>query len=427
VSRLEPMQADPAVVLGLSPGGLYLVRALGDAGIPVYGAADKNESGLYSKYLSRDRRWKQLDEEELLRRIKDLGEKHGAPPVLLPSSDRWIEWISQNFEQLREMAVFSESYQPDQYTRFLDKDLFYEVCREIGVPYPLRCRLEDIKQLSRDASGAFGRERLKFPLLIKAGRLHEVTDIMGSKKVFVCRDESDLRRYTLDLPRDRGGWLVQEIVEGPDDDIFCLGGVHTAEGRIEAPVSGRKLRQFPPGFGTAAALRLESPPRELWEYTGILLAALKLDGIFEIEFKRDQKDGVWKVFEINPRTALWFGAARTAGIPLAESVCRAHTGRGQLKSGMIRIAAGKAGTVSRAARNSTIIWRTGVKNFIAAGLRFLRGGGRTGRTKTGKHENTAASWAFWEIGDPLPACLELLSYAGKVFQKIRGKLRKGRV
>jgi len=445
---LRALGPNPVLVLGLSPGGLYLVRALAEAGIPVYGVTHKNESGIYSKYLGGGRGWKNIGDGELIRRIAGLAETHGAAPLLLPSSDRYIEWISEHYGELEPVARFSKSYRPDRYARLLDKDLFYKACEGTGVPYPRRLRLADF--LAGAVAGA-GRPipqaggttpPLNFPLLIKPGRLHEVTDVMGSRKVFVCRDEDELRSRADRLPKDRGGWLVQEIVEGPDDAIYCLGGVHRVGtpasreqaggvhtgggriaariagiGRIKARIAGRKLRQFPAGFGTAAALRLESPPDHLWKDTAALLDALEVDGIFEIEFKLDSRDGLWKVFEINPRTALWFGAARAAGVPLAETAYSMHTGCEPAA------AAAVAGTETGSGQEGRpIVWRTGLKNIIAVGAGTLRGQRRrVGMTgKAGR--KSIPSWAFWEADDPFPLHMELVGYFGKVVRRVWKKM-----
>lgn len=385
-----------AIVLGLSPAGLYLLRALSNAGITVYGVTNKTESGLFSKHiLSKQHRWKGLNDLELLHRIRELATEDGVLPVLLPASDMYIEWISMHYSELKQIALFSGSYSPDRYIDFLDKDRFYSACQKVGVPYPGRIKLADF--FSEGIAYKPG-----FPMLIKPGRLHEVSDVMGSRKVFICHDMEDLEKYMKLLPMNRGSWLVQEIVEGPDNDIYCLGGVHTGNGKILTPVSGRKLRQFPPGYGTAAAFSLESPPSELWTYTKKLLNILKLDGIFEIEFKQDEKDGLWKVFEINPRTALWFGAAQTAGIPLALSLYYIYVGSENLQ--LMEIS------------ESKVVWRTGTKNLIALFMQFIkRVPNREIYKKKGK---TIASWAFWDFTDPMPAFIEMIMYVVKLTKKI---------
>ncbi len=389
-------KVNPAVVLGLSPGGLYLVRALSELGVPVYGASKKNESGICSRHLPKQHVWRLKSGDELLAKIEQLNRKVGTP-VLLPASDEYIEWISEHSGKLKDAAFFSTSYFPKQSAALLDKNLFYAVCEEEGIAYPRRMSLSDLEEVD-------AQSMLRFPVIIKPGRLHEVVEVMGSRKVFVCENRAQLDKYRRVLPRHRGAWLVQEIVRGPDNGIYCLGGVHTGDGKIEATISGRKLRQFPAGYGTAAALRLEPAPPELWEYTRKLVASLQVDGLFEIEFKQDIDDTQWKVFEINARTALWFGAARSAGIPLAAKAYELHSG------GM-----GEAPEWQGAAENGAgIIWRTGLKNMLAVVRQ------RNARTHVERAQKSThiSAWAFWELTDPLPMCKELLSYFRKAFRRI---------
>jgi len=409
----------PAVVLGLSPGGLSLVRTLSRSGIPVYGVSRKKESGIFSKYIDHQRRWKCTDSEELVMRIIALSKETGTRPVLMPVSDIYVEWISEHYQELEAVSDFSKSYAPGQYIKFLDKDIFYEACEKTEVPYPKRVKLFDY------APAEIG-ELLGSPVLIKPGRLHEVTEIMGSRKVFICSDMRDIERYYSRLPKGRGEWLAQEIVVGSDTDIFCLGGVHTGGGIIESSVSGRKLRQFPSGYGTASAIILEKAPEKIWDYSKELLSFLDADGVFEIEFKRDQKDGLWKVFEINPRTALWFGAAEKADIPLALTTYHYYTG--ELYNFTIHNSTGMERSYQKISYQRTVIWRTGLKNLISiiTALRTAKTENGSYSLKESKRMNKqVSSWAIWDADDPLPAIMELIGYIRKVYNRIGRRIQRG--
>ncbi|QQR88955.1 MAG: hypothetical protein IPJ88_12085 [Myxococcales bacterium] len=73
----------------------------------------------------------------------------------------------------------------------------------------------------------------------------------------------------------------------------------------------------PPPFGTATVLRLHSP-RILIQQAQAVASALNWHGILMIEFIRDQKDGQWKVIEINGRPWLFFDFFRRAGLDFAH-------------------------------------------------------------------------------------------------------------
>lgn len=402
----------PAVVMGLSPAGLYLVRELAAAGVTVIGMSEQNESGACSRYLRRSGGfYREPDSWALLARVLEIGSAVGNRPLLLPSSDRYIEWISNHYSVLSESAYFSASYHPDRVGQFIDKSLFYDVCEAHGVPYPRQIALAQYRDYG-------GIELPPFPVLIKPGRLHEVTDIMAGRKVFVCRNEEELQQRAIQLPAGRGGWMIQEIVEGGATSIFCMGGVRDRSGNIQAAVSGRKLRQFPPGYGTASALLTEEAPDLLWNYTRRLLDAVDLDGFFEIEFKQDSKDGLWKVFEINARTALWFQAAHVAGIPLALTGYLHHTGlrapepQYQIVETEIPLRSVPEANVQM----EGVMWRSGLKDLIG---RFSAQGTRRNEAEADTLPvKRVSAWAVWDRQDPLPACAELIGYAKKFLGRL---------
>jgi predicted ATP-grasp superfamily ATP-dependent carboligase len=64
--------------------------------------------------------------------------------------------------------------------------------------------------------------------------------------------------------------------------------------------TARKLLQSPDDFGTGCVVQSEDIP-ELLEPTRRLWKALGYQGIAEVEYKQDQKTGVYKLIEINAR------------------------------------------------------------------------------------------------------------------------------
>ncbi len=422
---MAPDKSAPALIIGLSPAGLYLLRELSSLGIPVYGLSDRRESGSFSACLrgGGEKRFLLVrSEDELVDAVREIGRRHDSPPVLFPASDRFIEWISRRFGDLSGQARFPSVYEASRCGGFLDKHRFYRACEKTGVPYPRRAAVEE--RGWEEAAAA-----VSFPVLVKPGRLHEVTDIMAGRKVFECASPEELFSLAAGLPADRGGWLLQEIVRGPDDSIYCLGGVRLKDGRIAAALSGRKLRQFPAGYGTASALLLEEPPAELWDFTERLLAELEIDGLFEIEFKPDETDGLWKVFEINARSALWFEAARKAGIPLAAAAYLDLSG-GKGDGGLIWDP-GRAERTGKNARNGepsggpaareplpSVLWRSGLKD-LARRIALRRSSASARRPQ---NRAAASSWSFFDPADPLPAAAEFFSYFGKALHRLGGRL-----
>ena len=49
-----------------------------------------------------------------------------------------------------------------------------------------------------------------------------------------------------------------------------------------------------------------------------LLRAFDFHGVSQVEFKRDPRDGRYKLMEVNPRLWLWHGLAASLGVDFAR-------------------------------------------------------------------------------------------------------------
>lgn len=78
---------------------------------------------------------------------------------------------------------------------------------------------------------------------------------------------------------------------------------------------GRKLRQYPPHFGSASLA--ESRWNEKVARASIdFLRATRFRGICGTEYKRDPRDGRYKMVEVNARLTLWMALTGASGIDL---------------------------------------------------------------------------------------------------------------
>jgi len=109
--------------------------------------------------------------------------------------------------------------------------------------------------------------------------------------------------------------MVQELIPGGDDTLYTVGSYLARDGRALGLFCGRKLRQTPPGIGTCRV------GEAVWEQEPVDAALSLLDGfgyhgISQVEFKRDARDGRFKLMEINPRLWQWHGLAAACGVDL---------------------------------------------------------------------------------------------------------------
>jgi len=77
----------------------------------------------------------------------------------------------------------------------------------------------------------------------------------------------------------------------------------------------RKRRQFEPMFGSSCYSTSVNEP-EVEQLALRLLKSIQFHGISSVEFKRDPRDGTFKLMEINVRSPLMIGVAIDSGVDL---------------------------------------------------------------------------------------------------------------
>jgi predicted ATP-grasp superfamily ATP-dependent carboligase len=107
--------------------------------------------------------------------------------------------------------------------------------------------------------------------------------------------------------------IIQELVPGGGETQFSYAAL-CIDGRPLASITARRTRQYPMDFGRASTYveTIEQP--EVEEPARRLLAAMRYTGLIEVEFKRDPRDGCYKLLDVNPRVWGWHTLGRRAGV-----------------------------------------------------------------------------------------------------------------
>lgn len=342
--------ATHAVVLGMSPTGLYAVRELGRAGVPVLGVSREWQPGCTSRYLAGC-----IVEPDEARRLQRLMAHFpaGTPKaVLVPTSDQDIEFIARHADTLSQRFVFQASYATEAVQTLLTKERFYALCEAEGVAYPRLWRC-----LPHELAGL--RDRIAYPCMVKPSRIHDVKNLMAGQKGWIAEDAAAFDRLGATIPAGAGVLLLQEIVPGPESAITLHATYVDRAGAFRQPISARKLRQYPPGFGSASRV-VSEPQDEARDLAQRLLRALDYRGIAAAEFKRDPRDGRLKAIEINARPSLWFALATDAGQRLTLAAYHDLAGTGQ--------------SLPETAQTDGVVWRYALKDMYSALFYRLRPG-----------------------------------------------------
>ena len=95
--------------------------------------------------------------------------------------------------------------------------------------------------------------------------------------------------------------IVQEMIPGGGEQQYAYCAFFR-EGRPAASMTVRRRRQHPSDFGVASTYVETISLAELAEPSCRFLAAIDYYGLVELEYKRDPRDGVCKLLDVNART-----------------------------------------------------------------------------------------------------------------------------
>jgi predicted ATP-grasp superfamily ATP-dependent carboligase len=112
--------------------------------------------------------------------------------------------------------------------------------------------------------------------------------------------------------------MLQEWIPGDMSKTFLIDGFVDRDGTIRAMVARRRVRMDPPRLANTCS-DVTIPLDEVADCLPALhtvLEATKFRGIFNVEFKYDERDGTFKIIEVNPRPFWLIGHIERTGVDL---------------------------------------------------------------------------------------------------------------
>ena len=291
----------PVVVVNCKLGALAIMRSLGPLGVPLYGVdADPRSPAMLSRYC-RERFLFGLDESrpmEFLDRLLDIGRRLGRPAILIPTSDETAQFVVDQAEPLSRQFIFPTN-SPEMIVRLVSKKGMYELALELGVPTPVTLfpkSLEDVKAFL---------SKITFPVMLKGIYGNRLQSRSQKKMVIVHTSEELIENYSAMEDPEMPNLMLQEYIPGDDDQIYIFNGYFDRRSRCLAGFTGHKIRQFPVHVG-CASLGVCRWNEDVAKTTIRFMQAIGYQGILDIGYRYDPRDGQYKVLDANPRVGQAF-------------------------------------------------------------------------------------------------------------------------
>ncbi len=310
-----------AVVLGGDYQGLGIARSLGRRGVPVCVVDDERSPAAVSRYVGHRLRVDDLhDDDAALAALDRLAASVDVEGwVLYATRDENVAALAKHRARLEHtFRVPTAGW--DAVRVCWDKRETYRVAAELGVPHP-RTWVPDGTAGLDDVDGAF-------PLVVKPA-IKEHFFYATGEKAWRADDRAQLadafsRAVALTGP---GEMMVQEMIPGGGSEQYSYCAFVVA-GRPVAVMTVRRRRQHPSDFGRASTYVETVDLPELDGPSERFLGALGFEGLVEIEYKRDPRDGVLKLLDVNARTWGYHSLGAAAGVDFPYLLYRHQVGAG---------------------------------------------------------------------------------------------------
>ncbi|MBA3405766.1 MAG: ATP-grasp domain-containing protein [Gemmatimonadaceae bacterium] len=295
------------VVIGGDYQGLGIVRSLGKHGIPVCIIDDEFSIARFSRFAHRSVRVRGLrDPEACVETVLEIGRRLGLEGwVLYPTRDETVAAIAINRARLAEFfRVPTPEWDITKWAT--DKRNTYRLAGDLGIAAPRTWYPSSIQDLE-EVDG-------QYPYVLKPAKKEHFVYATKAKAWRVETHEQLVERFR-EAAAVTGGddMMVQELVPGDGRHQFAYCAFFK-DGRAVASMAARRRRQHPPEFGRASTFVQTVDMPQLSAASEKFLRAIDYYGLVEVEYKRDPRDGTYKLLDVNARTWGYHTLGAMAGL-----------------------------------------------------------------------------------------------------------------
>jgi len=292
----------------MGSSGLDVARSLGRHGIPVVGVDfNPHAPGLKSRYCSSLLTQDPIEDPEgVLKILLTRGAQLSQKGILYPTSDEYLLFTSRYRRELSEYflyAIPSEGIVESM----VNKRAQYELAGKVGIPYPKTYFPESL----HDAEAI--KNEIEYPAFIKGYNSHLWWESFKNKGFRVQNPKQLIERYKqiFDMKVQA---LVQSLVMGPPSNVAIVCTYLSQKHQPSASFVARSLRRYPKDEGSNVTFKVSIHDEELLQAALQFFQGIDYRGVGQINFKKDTRDGKYKLIELNAR--FWIGSiqATLAGI-----------------------------------------------------------------------------------------------------------------
>jgi predicted ATP-grasp superfamily ATP-dependent carboligase len=169
----------------------------------------------------------------------------------------------------------------------------YEICIKHDIPTPRSHFPRSEEELLGFAS------EVSFPTVAKCINAGDTP--ADAPRVVIAQDREQLLSAYRMMESPRGSnVMLQEYVPGTPESVWMFNGYFDERSECRIGFTGKKIRQSPPYTG-ATTLGVCEHNSAVYDATTRLMKELGYRGILDIGYRFDDRDGQYKLLDVNPR------------------------------------------------------------------------------------------------------------------------------
>lgn len=253
------------------------------------------------------------NDEVFVKTLNDLAKERSEEDfIFFAPTEHYVDLLVRNAKDF-DFSYHIPYPDPEEASKLLKKSEFYKILEEIGVSYPKSylADRENYKDLNLDGE-----------LFLKADEYDDfiASDIKIKQKGYHVKDRKEAIEILENIydSEYNGHVICQEYIHGGQGSEYSLNGYRSKDGKISMVLARNLLSDMRPMWVGNHLVQVDHDDRGMYAIAEKIVASLDYQGLFNFDFKKDDKSGKVYTLEMNIRQGRTFYYSTLAGVNLIK-------------------------------------------------------------------------------------------------------------
>ena len=253
------------------------------------------------------------DDGVFVKTLNDLSKKRPEKDfIFFAPTEHYVDLLVRNAKNF-EFSAHIPYPQAEEAEKLIKKSEFYKFLEKIGVDYPKTYRADRENWENLDLDGE---------LFLKADEYDDfiASDIKIKQKGYHVKDREKALKVLENIYDSsyQGHVIVQEYISGGQGSEYSLNGYRSKDGKTSMVLARNLLSDMRPMWVGNHLVQIDHDEKEMYEAAKKIVDNLNYVGLFNFDFKKDEKTGKVYTLEMNIRQGRTFYYSTLAGVNLIK-------------------------------------------------------------------------------------------------------------